>query len=341
MTNDLSDRIDAGEMWEMICGENSLLNLFSRTHGLRLLVQDIVIETIASDQFEAIVMRDPDDGKSPMIRLSTACYEHMLQHARRLTKVAGDKGLYPWKALGWKIDAFSDTDEFSKYIAGVALDFMILHEISHIARGHAARYLAIEPMGMSECRGNEPDCLSKFRRLSLELDADSVAVYHMVTLRDHFFANAFLYRKFPNTSVYISTVSFSMSIVFHMLSRADRSSRRAAKRPRLLIDRHAGLRHPAPDIRAEFANHRILQLSSSVPERKEFQRALTRSNTLLRMLTAKDTAMDGNFEEWEHEPSEVADFINLLVDEISAAADEGWMYQGTPMSEALRALGDI
>src|SRR5262245_43825969 len=121
-----AEPIDADELWEMLCGEGSLLGVFARTQSLCELVRDIAIETVESDQFDALATLDPDDGVTPLIRMSTACYDQVRQ---RLDNVFASVavGQRPWVELGWHREAFAGADTFAV----------------HVARGHVERYLSL------------------------------------------------------------------------------------------------------------------------------------------------------------------------------------------------------
>ncbi|ASF48484.1 hypothetical protein [Methylovulum psychrotolerans] len=76
-------QVSAGELWEMICGSNSILGLFAGVRGLHYLVQGINVETVADERFQASVTIDPSDGVSPLMRISTGTYHKIYQRMKK------------------------------------------------------------------------------------------------------------------------------------------------------------------------------------------------------------------------------------------------------------------
>lgn len=337
----MSSAISADALWEQICGQGSLLDLFARIPALNVLVQDLAIEIIECPEFGAAATLDPDDNAAPLIRISTGCYDHALDRISCACALLRERRLFAWELLGWKRSAFSHDAEFSVFITRVMLDFMVVHEMSHVVRGHVDRYVEVRPAGMEETGVPEPNELPALRRLALELDADSVALYHFITLAEPMRENCPLYLHIPSPAVFISTLVFAVSMLFAILNEGNAPRRVQVSDAMALAELHEGLTHPLPAVRDEFADQRIRQLALDGAERRVFHRAIARSRALLLRLVGLGFFPTVTLPAWQHEAHEIAAFLNLLIDEIVTASNEGWMSRDSRIVRALDSVEEL
>ena len=331
--------ISADELWEMIGGKGSLLELFASTVGLNELVRDVSVETIERSKFEVIATRDRNT-KLPLIRMFTGCYDKIHSRLLRACEVTSSDGRMPWEMLGWRRSKFRDPHKFAALMSRIIIDFLVLHELGHIVRGHVDRYVAEVPFGMSETVKTTHPHLTSRRRQALELDADSCALYHLVTLHPLLLAHYRLYRDIPNLPVLITVLNLGISIVFMFLSEHDtvRTSKLTLKRASALIQRHRGLTHPLPHVRAEYAQQRIMKLSVSRQERRVFQQALERSWVYFMTLVTMGIFPSMPRHLWEDSAADVTAFVNSLIEELEQANFEGWLQVNTRSERALNIV---
>lgn len=333
-------RISADELWEIICGKDSLIALFADTPGLCEIVRDVYFETLESEKFFALATLDTYNDDLPLIQLSTGCYDAISGRVQHACEIARNLGIAPWKALGWRKSPFGDDCEFAALLTRIILDFLVLHELGHVARGHVDRYTASQPLGMAETSASEPPELSEVRRQALELDADSCAIYHLVTLAPLFLAHYSLYRPIPNIGILMAILGLGIRIMFMLLSEYDmaRNAKAAPPGKQSLADRHRGLTHPLPSVRGEFADQRIQQLATDQQERRSFRRAHARSWGFFLGLVGHGLFPSMSSTLWEYEAGNMAAYLNLLIDEIAAAQGEGWMQQNSRSERALNII---
>lgn len=328
--------MEPSELWEKLCGQNSLIYLFADTYGLHHLVQDVIVEVIDGDNIQACATIDPDDGVTPLIRITTGAYTEIRRVMEESAKADHDD--FPWISLGYERDDFEQTSDFAEFMTTIIMDIILVHEISHIARGHVNHYVKSLNMGLFEADDNGKSNLRGFRRLALELDADSTSVYIFIGLYEFLLEKSKIYCIAKNISVYIVTVGIAFKILFAILGKSWYLRRSNKNEGKSLMESHLDLSHPHPSLREEFAHQRIIQLAINAEEKSLFHNCLEKAYSLFIDMIEKNLFPLDSLESWKHPPEKVSEFLNVLIEEIEKAADEGWMKDGTRIEKCFEAI---
>jgi hypothetical protein len=326
--------MDVDDFWDLVTGADSMLGLFANVQGLHLLVEDLAVEVLEDEHLGAEAAFD-DDNRTPLIRLYTGCHAQSYERLLLGAQITGERS---WTALGWPRDAFADTTDFARQVSEVVVDFITLHELSHIVRGHVAH---LQSFGMVDLSESELPSLSlpPWRRMALELDADSVALYHMVTLMPFLRENLTRYGRAPSLEVAIATLSLAIRVLFALFSENQQSARQHEDGE--LEAMHAGSTHPHPSLREAFADQRLSQLAFTGREKKRFQRASAQAGVIFLEWVEHAAFPSAVMTSWLYTPQEIAGFLNMLIDDIHTAASEGWMPSDAKVNMALDAIEAI
>lgn len=321
-----ADLVDPKVVHELLCGEGSVLHLFSKTLGVRHLVNDVSVSVIPRSRVTAYAMFDPDDvtGQTPMICLTTAVYEQAKEYLVQALDHAD--GAPIWEDLCWKPNSCT-SEEFCDTCLRILLDFLSLHEISHVARGHLHKAVQL---GVDRVCGTDTsqttaafDYHSKLR-MALELDADNLAIYSMITLKQHIKDHVPYYSRVKSDAAFVATLSFSVHILFAMLCANRAPSPHDSNLAKPLKELHIGATHPDPSIRGEFFFQRVLQLADP-EEAPSFKQGLNRSLEVFSRLVKSGLFPDTAVRSWFLSSREVVDFTNDLIDAIAEATEGGWI----------------
>lgn len=316
-------------LYDLICGQGSVLHVFSRTRGIHHLVDDIAVSIIPRKKVSAHVTLDPDDatGQTPMICLTTAVYEQAKAYMARILLDYG-KSVPIWEELWWESGS-CNPEEFTDTVLRVVLDFVALHEIGHIARGHLRKALQIGFDGIYEADANEAAALSEGDsklRMTLELDADRTAVYSMVMLKEHLRDTVPHYARMRDDAAFIATLSFSAHLLFAMLSATRKFSSSDDVMGVSFESLHRNATHPDPSVRGEYLYQSILQLADS-SERSAFHKGLNRSLEVFSRLVTSELFPVVAIRSWFYPAGEVAGFLNQLIDNVDFAIKSGWIQE--------------
>ena len=325
---------DCEQLYDLICGTGSMLDIFARTAGLRHLVIDVVVETFESIEADAHAANDPDDpdGETPMISVATGVYDGARERLERWVERTETSGRRPWARFG---DARSVCDLASRLV----LDMVVLHELGHIGRGHVDRSLSLDLDGIWESDRPQVSSpmLSSTRRMALELDADSFAYYHFIELRALLRDASPAYATLRSDEDFLALLGLSTYIMFSMLSERHIPPQRSDGSAASLADLHRGASHPIPSVRGEFAHQRIMQLASVSEEAERFSAGLDRATELFIDMLHAGVFSAASMAAWTYDTRDVADFLNLLIDEIPLAMADGWIDEtGGRLARALR-----
>ncbi|ASF48483.1 hypothetical protein [Methylovulum psychrotolerans] len=213
------------------------------------------------------------------------------------------------------------------------MDFVVLHELSHIIRGHLDYYLKLSHAGLFEV-DEEKEVLPNLRRLALELDADSVALYTLIGLSEFLLTKSSLYGSIKDMAHFVVTVGLASKILFGILGEASLAGK-YANSGKTLANYHSNLQHPHPSVREEFAHQRLAQLANNEKEKLMFQASMEKSYGLFLAMVNDNLFPLISMESWLHSAEELADFLNVLIDEIGVASEEGWINDNTRISMSL------
>ncbi len=333
--------IEVDELWEQICGTGSLMQLLADTHGLHYLVNDLIIEIVENDKFQAYATIDTDDGESVLIRITTGTYQKILQCISKGIEIIQQNNLYPWVDLGFEKEDFNDSLDFCNFMSKVVMDFVVVHEIGHVVRGHVDQSVKVSGIGLSEIEEKKSDTLQNLRRIALELDADSIAIYILVGLSSFLLDNSKLYERTKKIGVFIATIGLATKILFGILGEAQFSEKtRDLSIPRSLIEIHKDLIHPIPSIREEFTHQRITQLAIDDGELSIFLKSLESSYSVFLEMVGGNLFPLIAMDSWLYNTNDVADLMNILIKEIESAEAEGWM-ESSRISKSVNAVQNI
>jgi hypothetical protein len=326
------------ELQDVIYGEGSLLKLFADTYGLHYLVQDVFITIIESSDFQVGATIDPDDAKSDLIFLTTGVYETINRYAINAVNILQSVNQNPWMLFGWKKNDFDNNKSFENYLSRVMLDFILLHELSHIVRGHIKYYLQLTQQAFQEIENVNENRMPALRRITLELDADSVAFYYLITCSGYLIEKSGVYSTARTMSTFIKLIGVASKIVFAVLSEFRPVEKINIPKDQTLISYHKNQSHPHPGIREEFSTQRIMQLARDAKERRAYRRYLDDAYSIFLTLIGNNMFSMLSVQTWQRDPAEVADCINSLIDEMQFTKDTGWIVNDTRLDKAIDAI---
>lgn len=321
-----------------IYGEGSLLKLFADNYGLHFLVQDITVTVIDDPAFCVYATIDPDDGNSHMIVINWGTYRTISRLARKAVDILAVKDEKPWVSFGFSTHEFKSRKAFADYLSRIMLDFILMHELGHIIRGHIDYIFGLTNKPLQESDQPELRVLD-VKRITLELDADNIALYHFITCSEFMMSESPIYGKINDFPTFIKVLGFATKMVFAILTESNPKANPTSSES--LIKYHQDATHPHPAAREEFATQMILQLASGNKSRKLFQKYLDESGTLFFSLIANNLFSLFSMESWLRNPAEVAEFLNIYIDEIQYAEQQGWIANDTRLMKAFDAMSKI
>ncbi len=307
-------------LWQKICGDGSLLSLMHDTPQLALFVNELVVTVFDDANFEALACFD-EETQFPMIALSTGCLEQVVAICQQGVAAIDSSSGCLWAALGFDGSSFASHLEFAEFLSDMVIDFIVLHELGHIARGHLQMLSAAGAAGLFEVGEDEGYVLKGLDRIAIELDADNFAVYMLVSFRRHWIKHLKRYQVFVSEQAFMATLSLAKVILFNLLAERVGLQLGRGEPSQTLKQQHFAASHPHPSIRHEFSDQILLQLADNQAQAEQF---LGDSEIGYKLYVQMQQAGIFNVRtmcSWRYDSDKVAAFINQINQQLQWLVD--------------------
>ncbi|ADO75201.1 hypothetical protein [Stigmatella aurantiaca] len=163
------------------------------------------------------------------------------------------------------------------------MDFLALHELGHVAKGHVSYYQLEFGACLWETRASVEateerrlNSIPAIQRQALELDADDTALYILSTLMPLVREKLPRYQRGSELAV-LTSLTFVARLLFALFAEMDTVPSSEDPASHDLVIYHENATHPHPSIRYLFLEHRLIDLATSQLERRTSREAVKKS----------------------------------------------------------------
>ncbi|WP_224371658.1 hypothetical protein [Hyalangium versicolor] len=283
MTYGLIEAPSLDVLWELCFGDESFVGVISNLPGIGLLSDELYFQTIDYPELNAGAYTIPDQPEEIEVEIFTGAWTVTANTLSQCIEVFHARNPKPWVLLGWKKDAFSTSTDFVEYLTMLAMDFLALHELAHVAKGHVSYYRLEFGARLWETRASVEaaeerrlNSIPAIQRQALELDADDTALYILSTLMLPVREKLPRYQRGSEFAI-LTSFTFVARLLFALFAEMDAVPPSEDSAGHNLLIYHEKATHPHPSIRYLFLEHRLIDLANSQRERRISKEAVKKS----------------------------------------------------------------